>query len=347
MLAGTYTSGGSEGIYVCKFNPANGKIVKVDSIKTSNPSYLSVSPDDKFVYAVNEDGKDDNGGAVTAFSFDKKAGKLKMLNSQLSGGDHPCFVETDNSGRWVVVGNYSSGTLSVLPVKDDGRLGEKIQTIKHEGSGPDAKRQDKPHVHCTRFSPDNKWLLVADLGIDKIMIYSFDSKNGRLTKSEQEFAASDPGSGPRHITFHPSGKYAYLIEEMSGTVVTLKYNEGRLERMQRVSLLPDGFSGRIGAADIHISPEGKFLYASNRGDANDISVFRIEENGELRFSSRHSVMGKGPRNFTIDPTGRFLLVANQQSDEIIVFKIKKEDGSLIPTDNSLPMDSPVFVYLVS
>lgn len=344
LLVGTYTSDKSEGIYVYKFRSSDGSFKEVGHVKTSNASYLAVSPNGKFVYATNENGKDDNGGEVSAFSFDKTNGQLTLLNKQLSGGDHPCYVTVDKSGKWVIAGNYSSGTLSVFPVQTDGSLGTASQQIQHKGSGPNKDRQDKPHVHCTVLSDDNRWLYVSDLGIDKVMIYAFDESTGKLTPATTGNVSVTPGAGPRHLVFHPSNRFAYLVEEMSGHVSAYSHNAGELKSIQRVSLLPEGFNGAVGAADIHISKDGKFLYASNRGDANDISIFRINpENGTLERTGRQSTLGKGPRNFNFDPSGKFLLVGNQSSDEIVIFERDINSGQLEDSGNRIRVGKPVCI----
>lgn len=347
LLVGTYTGKGSEGIYVYRSNSRNGSYSEAGLAVTENPSYLAVSPDGRFVFAANEKGKDDNGGEVTAFNFDNRQGSLKKINTQPSGGDHPCYVEVDKTGRWLIVGNYSSGTLSVLPIALDGSLGVAVQTIRHEGKSINASRQDKPHVHCTKLSPDNKWLMVPDLGIDRVMIYAFDEVNGHLSPAAQPYAATEPGSGPRHFVFHPGGAFAYLIEEMSGTVSAFTYNDGSLKPIQRISILPEGYDGAIGAADIHISGDGRYLYASNRGDANDISIFAVKEDGTLAWVDRQALTGKTPRNFNFDPSGEFLLVANQGSDEVVVFKRDKETGKLAPTRVRISVSRPVCIKWIA
>jgi len=348
LLVGTYTGEKSEGIYVYKFRSSDGSYKEVGHVKTSNPSYLAVSPEGDFVYAANENGKDGNGGEVSSFSFNKKTGELTFLNKQLSGGDHPCYVEIDKTGKWVFAGNYSSGTFSVLPVNNDGSLGAATQTIRHEGSGPDKKRQDKPHVHCTILSADNKWLFVPDLGIDKVMIYVFDDKTGKVTTSETAFASTEAGAGPRHLVFHPSNTYAYMVEEMSGNVSVFEYASGKLKNIQTVSLLQKDFKGAIGSADIHVSEDGRFLYASNRGDANDISVFSIDEkSGTLKKTSSHSTLGKGPRNFNFDPSQKFVLVGNQSNDEIVIFHRNAENGQLKDSGNRIKVGKPVCVKWVA
>ena len=349
LLTGTYTSGKSEGIYVYQFNSDVGSVKAVSSVKISNPSFVAVSPDEKFVYSVEEDAaKNGKEGEITAFSFNKETGKLSFLNRKPTGGDHPCYVSVDKTGRWVAAGNYSSGSLSLMPVLADGSLGTATTIIKHEGSGPNKARQVSPHVHCTFFSPDNRFLFVPDLGIDKVMIYAFDETTGKFTTAKQPFAESVPGSGPRHISFHPSNKYAYLMQELSGTVTTFKYKNGKLKIRQIISSMPAGDTSFAGSADIHVSPDGKFLYASNRAESNTIAIFSInQKNGKLTPAGHQSTLGKTPRNFNFDPTGNYLLVANQNSDQIVIFKINKETGLLTDTGNRIDVGKPVCLKWIS
>jgi 6-phosphogluconolactonase len=340
MLVGTYTKGKSDGINVYKFNATNGTVQAVDSVKTSNPSYLAVSPNGKFVYAVNEN----DGGKITAFAFDRQTGQLKELNQQPSEGSNPCYIVVDKTGKWVIVGNYSSGTLAVLPIKNDGTLGEPDTTIRHTGHGVNKDRQESPHVHSTVLSPDDHYLFVADLGIDKEMIYGFNPKTGNITTSKEPFVKLKDGSGPRHFIFHPNGKWAYLIQEMGGTITAFNYANGQLKTIETVSSLPKDFKGSFTAADIHISPDGHFLYASNRDQSNTIVAFRIDQKtGKLTQVGSVSAMGKTPRNFNIDPSGNYLLVANQNSDNIVIYKINKKTGQLTYTGKQVYVGNPVCI----
>lgn len=342
VITGTYTKGKSEGIYVLNFNETDGTLKEISSIKSSNPSFLAVSADQKFVYAVNENGKDDNGGEISSFSFDKATGKLTLLGKQLTKGDSPCYVDIDKTGKWAFAGNYSSGTLSVFPINVDGNLGEATTTIKHTGSGANKERQEKPHVHCTIISPDNKFLYVPDLGIDKVMIYAFNAKTGELTPAPQPFVKTKPGAGPRHFTFHPNGKFAYLIEELSGQVVAYAYKNGKLTQLQQTSSTARGSKGFAGSADIHVSADGKFLYASNRGDYDNLAYYRINSvSGKLSIVGFQSTLGKGPRNFTISPNGKYLIVGNQNSDEVVVFKRNEKTGALSDAGTRLEIGSPI------
>jgi 6-phosphogluconolactonase len=342
LIVGTYTGGKSEGIYVYKFNSEDGTHKEVSHIKASNPSFIAVSPDEKYIYAVNEDAKEGHGGDITAYSFNKENGILTQLNQQPTGGDHPCYVAIDKTGKWVFAANYSSGSLSVYPVNADGSLGAVSAHITHTGSGKVQGRQDTPHVHCTFISPNNKWLYVPDLGIDKVMIYAFNARTGKLTPGSQEFAESQPGGGPRHITFHPNGKFAYVIEELAGQVLVYQYQKGQLKLLQRTSTLPPGQKGFAGSADIHVSPDGKFLYASNRGDFNNIALYKVDaKSGKLSILGFQSTLGNAPRNFNFDPSGNYLLAGSQNKDEIIVFNRNQETGLLTDSGNRIEVGKPV------
>ncbi len=347
LLAGTYTSGKSEGIYVYRFNSNDATVTAVSYIKISNPSYLTVSPDEKYVYAVKENSNNKGGGgSIAAFSFSKETGKLTLLNEQLSGGDDPCYISTNKTGKWVVAGNYSSGSLAVFRVRPDGSVGAATTRIQHTGSGPNLQRQEKAHVHCTLFSNDDRYLYVPDLGTDKVMIYSFDAVNGNLTPAPQPFVGSVAGAGPRHICFHPLNRTAYLIEELGGTVVVFKNNHGLLTQVQRIHTLPD--TSMAGSADIHVSPDGRFLYASNRANSNTITIFKIDRsNGMLVRAGQQSTLGRTPRNFTLDPSGNFLLVANQNSDEVVIFKRDKNTGMLTDTKKRIAVGNPVCLKWIS
>ncbi len=347
LLVGTYTSGKSKGIYVYSFDEKNATVDLLSTAPIKNPSYLAVSPDKKTVYSVVETADTTDGvvgGGVTAFSFDATNGKLTAMNTQASGGTNPCYVSVTKSEKWVFAANYSSGTLSEFPVIDNGNIGAASQTIAHTGTGPNKNRQEGPHVHSTVLSPDDNYLFVPNLGIDKVMIYRINSATGKLTPAPQPFVATAPGSGPRHFDFAPNKRFAYLMEEMSGDVVTYGYNNGSLKQLQSISSIPDNFKGNVGAADIHVSPDGKFLYCSNRDDGNTITIFSInQQTGKLKVAGHQSTLGKTPRNFNFDPSGNFLLVANQNSDNIVIFKINKKTGLLTDTDKRIEVPNPVCV----
>jgi 6-phosphogluconolactonase len=341
LIIGTYTSGTSEGIYVYKFNSQTGDFSYVSKAKAGNPSFLAISPDEHFVYAVNEDASDK--GSVTAFSFDKSNGSLTLLDKQSSGGDHPCYVAVDKTGKWVTVGNYTGGSLSILPVMANGMLGN-AATIQHTGSGPDKQRQEKAHVHSTNFSPDNNYLFVPDLGMDKVMAYSFNAGSGKLSPAPVPFMQTTPGSGPRHMDFHPSGKFAYLVEEMSGTVSAYTYKNGKLTFIQRISSLPAEYTGPKSGADIHVSPDGGFLYSSNRGESNTLAIYAIDrKTGRLTLKGHQSTVGKTPRNFNFDPSGNFILAANQNTDNIAILARDKKTGMLKDTGKKIEVSKPVCI----
>lgn len=348
LFVGTYTSGKSKGIYVYKFNAANGEVQWVSNTDScTNPSFLTVAANGKFVYAVNETGRE-LAGRVSAFSFDKTTGSLSLLNQQLTGGDDPCFITTDPSGKWAVAGNYSGGSLAAFPIDADGSLKPYAQLIRHKGSGPNQNRQTSAHVHATFFSPDYRYILAPDLGTDKVMTYQFTATAAKpLHPAPVPFSASAPGSGPRHLVFHPNKKFVYRIEELSGTVTVSAYKEGVMQPIQTIATHPADFRGQPGSADIHISPDGKFLYASNRGEENNIAIFAIDAtNGKLTSIGYQPAGGIQPRNFVIDPSGNFLLVANQKTSNIVVFRRDLVTGLLQPTLQQIEVPNPVCLQLL-
>lgn len=348
MLVGTYTKGKSEGVYVYDFNSGTGEAKMVSVAKTSNPSYVAVAPGQKYVYAVNENNNHGNGGAVTAFSFDKNSGSLRQLNEEPSGGDDPCYISIDKTGRWAVIANYSSGTVSVLPVNRDGKLGNPQTVIHDEGHGTNPQRQEGPHAHMALFSPDNHYVLTTDLGTDKIMTYAFDEASGKLKALATPFVKLPDGTGPRHMAFHPNGKWLYLAQEMGGTVTAFNYAAGKLKPFQTITTLPKDFKQTFTAADIHVSPDGKYLYASTRDMANIITIYKIDpSSGHLTMVGTQSTIGKTPRNFNFDPSGNYLLVANQNTDDIIVFKINHQTGLLTNTGKRIAVGSPVCIKWIS
>lgn len=345
LLVGTYThSGKSKGIHVFRFNTQTGDATAVGFGKTTNPSYLAVSPDKKYVYAVNEDRG--VSGRVSAFSFDVKTGHLAFINAQSSAGTAPCYAAVSRNGKFISIANYSTGNYLVYPV-NNGSIGQAVENIQDEGKGPRSPRQDSPHAHCTVFSPDGRYLFAIDLGTDKIMSYRFDENTGKLKPAEKPYVQVAPGSGPRHLVFEASGRFAYLITELSGEVVVFGYEEGNFTELQTVSSHPENYTGAIGSADIHISPDGNFLYASNRGDANSIAIFRRnKESGRLTLAGFQPTLGKNPRNFNFDPSGNFLLVAHQDTDDIVVFRIDHQTGLLTDTGKRIHVGSPVCVQWI-
>jgi 6-phosphogluconolactonase len=343
LLIGTFTtSGNSDGIWVYEFNTKTGDFKYKSKVSgAENTSYLAITNDGKHVYAVNEV----RTGGLSSFSFNAATGDLTFLNRVSSGGDGPCYVAVDDKNKFVFASNYGSGSLCAVPLTDDGSLSSEIQFIQQEGSSIDKGRQQGPHLHSTVLSPDNLFLFTANLGTDKVNIYKFDSGNSSqpLTPAEPAFVSVKPGSGPRHFIFHPNSKYAYLIQEMGSLITVFDYKDGKLNEIQSITMLAPDFKGRVGAADIHISPDGKFLYGSNRGDANELVIYAIEKNGKLSYAGRQSTMGRTPRNFAIDPSGNFLLVANQGSNEIIIFNRDPRTGLLTPTEKKIQVNRPVCI----
>lgn len=345
LLVGTYTGSGSEGIYVYSFNEASGELKKVSSASATNPSYLAISGDKKHVYSVMENG--DGKGAVGAFSFDAKTGQMQLINSQPSHGDAPCYVSVDKSNKWVAIANYSGGNFCVYPVRDDGSLGEAVQNIQHTGSSANKDRQEKAHAHASVFSPDGKYLAVVDLGIDKIMVYPFDASKEKPVTEKAIEIKSKPGAGPRHIVFHESRPFAYVIEELSGYVSAYRFKDGKFTLLQTISSHPADFKGTIGSAAIKISPDGKFLYASNRGTSNTIAAFAIEPSiGKLRLKGIHKTGGDSPRDFTIDPSEKYLLSTNSKTSTVAVFKRDITTGTLEDNPSQVSIPEPVCLVFV-
>jgi 6-phosphogluconolactonase len=338
LIVGTYTkSCESKGIYVYEFDSSTGDFkLRNNTENILNPSYLTVSNDNKFVYSVSEN---DKKSSVSAFGFDSKTGKLDFINYQNPNGMNPCYIINDEKN--VITANYSSGNISVLGKNSDGGIGEVKQIVQHTGKSINAKRQEAPHAHMVYFSPDKKYVLANDLGTDKVYLYQYNPNSAtEVLKLKSSFDLK-PGSGPRHLIFNKKGKYVYVLQELDGTITSFSYANGTLEKVSETTVVATGFKGDIGAADIHISPDGKFLYATNRGTANDISAFKILKKGKLEFVQKTSTLGKGPRNFNIDPTGNFLLVGHQYTNEIVIFKRDKATGMLTSTGKKIELCSPV------
>lgn len=343
LLIGTYTSPGkSEGIYVYEFDSGSGAMTFKSKAMIESPSYFALTTNRKFVYAVTE-GK---GNKISSFAFDTKTGNLNFLNSQPSGSNGPTYIAVDAMGKYVFAANYGGGSITALPLEADGTLGADIQDIKHEGSSIARK---KPFVHSAILSPDNKYVLTADLGTDKINIYRFNAKNRprALSAAVQPFILLDPGSGPRHLTFHPNKKFLYSVTEINSKVYAFKYSGGSLSQIQSVSMLAEGFTGPGHGADIHVSPDGKFLYANTRSTVNEIAIYLIDQRtGMLSLIDKQPSLGKSSRTFEIDPSGNWLLSTGQASNEIIVFKRDKQTGKLTPTGQKLQIDKPSLVKFV-
>ena len=346
LFVGTYTGEGSEGIYLYRFNSADGSFSAVDTVSgVDNPSYLTLSPDNSFLYAVNELA-DSSSATVSAFSFNRERGEIEFLNRQSSRGGAPCYISTDKTGSAVFAGNYLGGSLAMFPVNDDGSLAEAKTAIEHEGSSVNENRQESPHVHCTLVSPDNNMLFVADLGTDRLTGYTFDAENMNLASEGAITYETEKGAGPRHVTFHPNGEFAYLVNELNGTVDAFAYKGDSLNHLQTVSTLPENYEGAVSGADIRVSPDGRFLYVSNREDLNNIVIFSIaEEDGSLSRVGEQSSGGVHPRNFMIDPTGNYLLAANRHSDNIVIFERDTETGLLTPTGQEIEVSQPVSLQM--
>lgn len=344
LLIGTYTVEESEGIYVYQFDTISGYSKYKSMVKVTNPSYLTLSKNEKYVYAVTETG--DKTAAANAYSFDKETGNLKLINTQATGGADPCYISTDNEGKHVITANYSGGSITVFDIKEDGGLSTASDLITFTGKGIDTERQSKPHLHCVQFSPDNKFLYATDLGTDKI--YKFDVNNdapGKFLKiGNPQFTKVQDGLGPRHLDFHPNGRYAYLITELSGDVIAFNYQNGNLSEMQTIKA--DTLNAK-GSADIHVSPDGKFLYASNRLKGDGIAIFKINQADGKLTKVGYQDTGVHPRNFVITPNGKFLLAASRDSDIIQIFEIDSKTGLLTDTYKDIQLDMPVCLKFAS
>ncbi len=352
---GTYTNNAkSKGIYRARLDVASGKLSTAEvAAECTDPAFLALHPNGKFLYAIDErtDPAKTPGRGVSAYTLEAKTGALTLLNQQGVGGSGPCHLSVDATGKCVLVANYGGGSVAALPVGADGRLAPATTTIQHRGSSVNAARQKEPHAHAIEVSPDNRFALVPDLGMDKVMIYQLDAAKAALTPNDPAFAALPPGSGPRHLAFHPSGKFAYVINELTCTMSVFAYDarRGALSAVQSVSTLPPGETVQRGqsTAEVVAHPSGKFLFGSNRGH-NTIVVYAVEAaTGRLTLVGHHSTQGKTPRHFAVDPTGAWLLAENQGSDTVVVFRIDPKTGRLTPTGQSLDVPAPVCAVFVA
>lgn len=353
LLVGTYTGSGSDGIYVYRFDTDSGRVSPVSSAKAENPSYLVASRDGRHVYAVNElpgdAGPASVRGGVSAFDFDAKTGALKFVNRVSAQGNDPCYLSLSPDGRYLVVANYSvasdpGGSFSVFPVEATGALGAAVLNVHHEGTGPVKGRQDGAHVHSTVFSPDGKYLFVQDLGADKLYSYRYtpDGSRGLIGPTESRYTLAKAGSGPRHLVFGANGRFAYVTNELNASVDVYRYDDGRLAHVETVPMTAPGFADKVGGGALHLSPDGRFLYATNRGDANDIVIYAVNAaDGKLTLVGRQSSLGKTPREFAIDPSGKWLIVGNQDSDSMFVFRRDIASGRLEPNPARIRIDKPV------
>lgn len=343
LLIGTYTSPGkSEGVYVYDFDTRDASTNYKSKVVLGSPSYFAVTNDRKFVYTVGEDPN----RYINALSFDTRTGELKLLNSVPSGSGGPTHISVDAKSKYVFVSNYGGGTLTAIPINADGTLGSDIQDIKHEGR---SIARDKPFVHSAVVSPDNKYVITADLGTDKMNIYAFDASKrpNPLTSTAQGFVSLAPGAGPRHSTFHPNRKFYYAVTELDGTVNAFKYKKGKIDLIQTIKMADASYTGKPDGADIHVSADGKFLYANTRNVLNEIAIYSIDKKtGKLTVIGRQPIGGKSCRTFDIDPSGNWMLVTSQGTNEIIFFKRDQETGLLTPTGQKIQHDRPSMLKFV-
>src|SRR5690606_4234525 len=343
---------GSEGIYVLEFDRAKGKLTWIQTVPTlESPTYLEIHPSGKFLYAVNRGAVEEmqNSGSVSAFSIDSKTGKLELLNERPSYGNGPCHISIDQTGKWAFISNYQEGNFVVMSLFDDGLVGSSAGARKHLGHSINTERQEKPHVHSAVVAPDNEYILVSNLGTDKIHSYKLNHANGRIEDAAIPFLEVKPGCGPRHLAFHPNGKYAYSAEELSSTVAVMEYDKetGALTMKEdSIVSLPAGFKGDNTAADIHVHPNGKFLYLSNRGH-NSLAIFSIDPSGMIKLIGQQDTKGKIPRNFLIDLKGEFVWVANQDSNNIVTFRVDPGTGKLQYVSNATGIPSPVCLKMLT
>ena len=351
IYIGTYTGPHSKGIYVSRFDSKTGSLSTPElAAETPNPTFLALHPNRRFLYAVGEmssfAGKP--GGAISAFSIDAKTGGLSLLNQQSSRGAGPCHLALESKGQCLLAANYGSGSIVASPIEPDGKLSEAGTFIQHAGSSTNAKRQTGPHAHFIMADPADRFALTCDLGLDEVLVYRLDAGKASLTPNEPPSVSIKAGSGPRHLAFHPNGRFVYLINEMASTLTALSYDSkrGALQELQTVSTLPDDFRGSSTGAEVQVHPSGKFVYASNRGH-DSIAVFATDaKTGKLKYLQHQPTGGKMPRHFALDPSGHWLLAENQGSDNIVVFSIDSKTGRLMPTAHTIGISAPVCVQFV-
>ncbi len=354
VYLGTYTGQKSKGIYRCRFDAATGRLSAPElAAETQNPTWLDIHPRLPALYsagrplllAANEVGGGGREGSVSAYAIDRAGGKLTLINRQSSRGSGPCHLSIDPSGRCALVANYGSGSIAALPVDADGSLREASAFVQHSGSSVNKSRQQGPHAHWIDVVPGSRFVFTCDLGLDKVLVYELDAAAGSLKARDPAWVSLKPGAGPRHLAFHPTGRFAYVINEMGNSVAVfaLEPERGALRELQTVPTLPEGFAGQSSTAEIQAHPSGRFLYGSNRGH-DSIVVFAIDSKTGLLSAVQHEpTRGRTPRNFAIDPTGRWLLAANQGTDSVAVFRIDPQTGRLAPTGEKQDVGAPVCV----
>ncbi len=348
---GTYTGAKSKGIYVARFDPATGRLGAPElAVATSSSSFLALHPNRRFLYAVGETSSlaGQRFGAVRAFKLNAKTGRLTLINQQSSGGEGPCYVAVDRTGKCLLVANYSSGSIAALPIRPDGGLAEPACVIQHQGSSVNPARQAGPHAHFIAPDLANRFALSCDLGLDQVLVYRLDPAKCALVPNDPPFAPVKPGSGPRHLAFDPSGRLVFVISEMGSTLTEFAYDaaHGTLKELQTVSTLPENFTGNRSGAEVQVHPSGKFVYGSNRGD-DSIAVFSIApESGRLTLVEYQSTQGKTPRHFALDPTGQWLLAENQDSDSIVIFRVDTTTGRLSATVQTVSLGAPACAIFV-
>ncbi len=344
VYVGTYTGGESRGIYVCRLDLATGRLTGPElAAEVASPSFLAVHPSGSYLYAVGETGGGNVAGGVHAFAIESHGSQLRHLNTQPSGGAGPCHLVVDATGRNVLVANYGGGSVAVLPIEQDGRLAEPSCIVQHEGSSVNPQRQEAPHAHSINLDPGNRFAFAADLGLDQVLVYRFDSEAGTLTPNDPPYAKVAAGAGPRHFAFHPSGNWAYVINELANTVTAFGYDaqHGVLREIQTISTLPPEFKDPSYTAEVVVHPSGKFLYGSNRGH-DSLAIFSIDgRSGELKLVGHEPTGGKTPRNFAAEPTGKYVLVANQATDSVFVFEVDMHSGKLKRVGEGLKVPTPV------
>ncbi len=349
IFISAFAPGEKGAIHAYKMNPQTGEFKLVERTSdVEHPFFLAASPDNKFLYSIHAPGKfsgKDN-EFVSAFALEGRTGKLKLLNRQSSQGTASCYLDIDKSGKAVVVANYTTGSVACLPVKEDGSLGEPETFIQHTGSSVNPQRQKEPHAHCSVISPDQKFVFAADLGLDKILAYQLNPETAELTPAAQPFVRTIPGAGPRHLTFHPDGKQMYAINELKNSITEFDYNpeSGMLIEGQTISTLPEDFTGTSHCADLKFTPDGKFLYGTNRGH-DSIAAYQVDDQGKLTLIEITPSLGKGPQNLAVTTDGKFLICANMPGNNVVVFQIDAKSGKLSPVGDPVEIPSPSCIMI--